>query len=127
MPTDLPLRRALPAPGASVLGRDDLPGQPTSRRFEGARYGNVGVSLFWLETPPGHGPALHEHPYAEVFVVQAGEATFTVQGVQYRVSGGEMVVVPPRCPHRFTNHGPVQLQLIAIHASAQMQQTWLSE
>ena len=132
MPTDPDGYRAHPHPtllasGAVVLSRAELPGQPTSRSFEGARHGDIGVSLYWMETPPGQGPALHQHPYAEVFVVQSGEAMFTVQGMQHRASGGQLVVVPPKCPHRFTNPGTVPLRLIAIHASAQMQQTWLPE
>ena len=52
---------------------------------------------------------------------------FTIQGIQYQVSGGQMVVVPPECPHRFINPGTVPLRLIAIYASAQMEQTWLPE
>lgn len=40
----------LRTPGASVLRRTELPGQPISRRFEGAQYGDIGVSLYWMET-----------------------------------------------------------------------------
>jgi quercetin dioxygenase-like cupin family protein len=42
--------------------------------FEGVERG-VGVSLIFVDAPPGDGPRLHRHPYEEVFVVQEGEAS----------------------------------------------------
>ena len=50
-----------------VISREELPGS-TARRFEGHDYG-ANVSFFLSEMPPGKGPGLHTHPYAEVFVV----------------------------------------------------------
>ena len=36
--------------------------------FQGAKYGDVPVSFFWVEAQPGSGPRLHVHPYEEIFV-----------------------------------------------------------
>jgi hypothetical protein len=52
-----------------IVNTDELPGD-TSRQFEGYHYGAVDVSFFVSATPPGRGPSLHTHPYAEVFVVR---------------------------------------------------------
>jgi quercetin dioxygenase-like cupin family protein len=61
-----------------VIGKDELPHGKISHRFEGYRYGDVNLSFFLVDSPPGRGAGLHKHPYEEVFVVQEGEATFTV-------------------------------------------------
>ena len=57
---------------ATIIAREALPHTATAHRFEGEQYGDVGVSFFLLDAPPGGGPGLHTHPYAEVFVVQEG-------------------------------------------------------
>src|SRR3712207_7084072 len=58
-----------------VIDRDELPHVGTVHEFEGYRYGDANVSFFLTDGPPGTGPALHKHPYAEVFVVQEGDVT----------------------------------------------------
>ena len=35
-------------------------------------------SVILVHSKPGVGPKLHRHPYAEVFVVESGEATFRI-------------------------------------------------
>lgn len=109
----------------------DLRWSPTASLFEGRKHGDVGadvdVSFFVTTTPPGGGPSLHVHPYPEVFVVQEGEATFTVGGDQVRVGGGHVVVVPPETPHRYQNTGDVTLRQLSIHPRGEVQQTWLED
>src|SRR3712207_62533 len=61
-----------------VIERDELPHGGTAHKFEGYRCGEVNVSFFLTDATPGTGPSLHKHPYAEVFVIQEGEVTFTV-------------------------------------------------
>jgi mannose-6-phosphate isomerase-like protein (cupin superfamily) len=107
-----------------VLAIDDLDRGPTAALFEGHRQAEaVDLSCFVVDAPTGRGPVLHKHPYAEVFVVQEGEATFTAGGEELRVTGGHIVVVPAETPHRFENTGDGQLRVVSIHPSGKVQQT----
>ncbi|HET8806413.1 MAG TPA: cupin domain-containing protein [Gaiellales bacterium] len=60
-----------------VIDVEQLRTSATTHLMEGHAYG-AGVSFFLIEYPPGRGNSLHRHPYAEVFIVQEGEALFTV-------------------------------------------------
>ena len=53
-------------PMPQVIEMDELPHSETAHRFEGHLYGGADVSFFLSDTPPGRGPSLHTHPYAEV-------------------------------------------------------------
>ncbi len=99
----------------------------TSYEFEGGRYGDSGVSFIVVDAPPGSGPKLHRHPYAEVFVIQEGTATFTAGDDVIEASGGQVVVVPAGVPHRFVNSGVGRLRQIDIHASNRFVTEWLED
>src|SRR4051812_46033461 len=107
-----------------IINTDELPGK-TSRQFEGFHYGDVPVSFFLSETPPGKGPALHMHPYAEVFVVHTGKLTFVVGDAVIDATAGQIVVVPVGTPHKFTNTTSDIVQHTDIHTSGKMETTWL--
>jgi mannose-6-phosphate isomerase-like protein (cupin superfamily) len=110
-----------------VIGRDELPYSGTSHRFEGYHHGGANVSFFLTDAPPGSGPSLHTHPYAEVFLVQEGRATFTVGDSSIEATGGQILVVPAGTPHRFVNSGTGRLRQISIHTSERMVTEWLEE
>jgi mannose-6-phosphate isomerase-like protein (cupin superfamily) len=110
-----------------VINKDELPYSGTSHKFEGYRYGDANVSFFLTDAPPGRGPRLHTHPYAEVFVVQEGQATFTAGDATIEATGGQIVVVPAGMPHKFVNSGTGGLRQISIHASERMTTEWLEE
>ena len=113
---------------ATIIAREALPHIiAISRRFEGAQYGEVDVSFFLTDGPPGTGPKLHTHPYAEVFVVQEGEVIFTVGEETIPAVAGQIVIVPPGTPHKFVNAGTGRARHIDIHASRQMESTWLED
>jgi quercetin dioxygenase-like cupin family protein len=106
----------------------DLESSAQASLFEGERHGDgVELSCFVVAAPPGGGPGLHVHPYAEVFVLQEGQATFTAGGDELVVTAGNLVVVPPETPHRFENTGDGLLRLVAMHPSSAVQQTWLED
>jgi mannose-6-phosphate isomerase-like protein (cupin superfamily) len=109
------------------INKDELPHGATAHTFEGHRYGDANVSFFLTEAPPGSGPGLHTHPYAEVFVVQEGQATFTVGDGSIEATGDQIVVVPAGTPHKFVNSGTGRLRQISIHASERMVTEWLEE
>src|SRR5690349_4063572 len=48
----------------------DLPYSGNSYELEGVHYDGVPASLIFFNGPPGSGPRLHSHPYAELFVIQ---------------------------------------------------------
>jgi mannose-6-phosphate isomerase-like protein (cupin superfamily) len=109
-----------------IINATDLPGE-TSRQFEGYLYGDVPVSFFLSATPPGRGPALHTHPYAEVFVVQAGQLTFVVGDETIEATAGQIIVVPAGTAHKFTNTGPGIAHHVDVHTSGRMETTWLEQ
>jgi hypothetical protein len=64
-----------------------LPGSERSRQFEGEEHG-VGVSFFLVDSVPRHGPKLHRHAYEEIFSVESGKATFTLDGTELDAGPG---------------------------------------
>ena len=109
-----------------VISVDQLPATPTARLFEGAEHGGVAVSIFLVDAPPAAGPALHVHPYDEVFVVQQGEATFMLAGETLVVRAGELVIAPAGVAHRFENTGAERLRLTSVSPSARASTEWLA-
>ena len=75
--------------------------------------------------PPGGGPALHRHPYEEVFLILEGEATFTLGDETIVGRTGDFLVAPPGVPHAFTNTGTGVLRSVDVHASPTFSTEWL--
>lgn len=59
-----------------VIPFDELDHGSEAHDFVGEEHGDVPFSVILVHTKPGGGPAVHRHPYPEVFIVEAGEATF---------------------------------------------------
>jgi len=112
---------------AHVITKDELPHSGNARTFEGERHGGVDVSFFLIDAPPGGGPGLHIHPYAEVFVVHEGHVTYTVGEETIEATAEQIVIVPPGVPHKFVNSGTGPLRQIDIHDSGRIIQEWLEE
>lgn len=112
---------------AIVLNTGDLPGSETSRQYEGYLHGETNISFFVSNTPPGKGPSLHLHPYAEVFIVLDGQLTFTAGDETIEAAGGQIVVVPAETPHKFLNSRSTTARHIDIHTRGEMITTWLEE
>jgi mannose-6-phosphate isomerase-like protein (cupin superfamily) len=108
-----------------VVRRDQLPFSRIASEFVGAENGAVGISLLFVEAPPGRGPSLHRHGYHEVFLVEEGEAVFYAGDEERGVAGGEIVVVPPDTPHRFLATGDAPLRMVSIHVSPEFVTEWL--
>jgi mannose-6-phosphate isomerase-like protein (cupin superfamily) len=105
----------------------DMHVSPTAALFEGRKHADIDLSFFVTSTPPGGGPGLHVHPYAEAFLVQEGTATFTAGDEEFVVTEGHVVVVPPETPHRYENRGESTLRQVSIHPSGEVHQTWLED
>ncbi len=110
-----------------VVAKEELPYGTIAHKFEGYRYGGVGVSFFLVESPPGGGAVLHTHPYEEVFVTLEGQATFTVGEATIEVGAGQVVVAPAEVPHKFVNSGSGPLRQVDIHPSGRIRQVNIPE
>lgn len=110
----------------SIIPFDDLEHSHHSHEFVGAEHGDVPFSIILVHSRPGVGPKLHRHPYAEVFVVESGRATFQIGERSVVVSGGHVVVSPPGEAHGFTNTGDGELRLTAIHGGPRFDTEWLA-
>ena len=105
-----------------VIAKEELPVGGIAHKFEGYRYGDVGVSFFLVESPPGGGAVLHTHPYEEIFLTLEGEATFTVGDATIEAGAGQIVVAPAGVPHKFVNSGTGPLRQVDIHPSGRIRQ-----
>lgn len=87
--------------------------------------GGANVSII-LEstTEAGVGPRLHEHPYAETFIIRRGSATFTVGDEQLDAHAGQILIVPAKTPHKFAS-GPDGYEAVHIHAHPEFVTIWL--
>jgi quercetin dioxygenase-like cupin family protein len=101
----------------------DLPGNLVGR-FEGREYGSS-VSFFIGTFDAGTGPGLHLHPYDETFIVEAGSATFTVDGDTFELGAGQIAVVPANTPHKFVSGK--DFRLISISPADHMRQENLED
>ncbi len=110
---------------AVLLERNQLHVDGTALEFVGREHGDVGVCFIMVNGAPGSGPRLHRHPYAEVFVVQEGCATFTVDGTRIEAVAGQVVVVQPGEAHTFVNSGDGPLKQLDIHATDHFITEWL--
>jgi mannose-6-phosphate isomerase-like protein (cupin superfamily) len=106
--------------------RDQKKGEIAKVAFEGASYG-AGISFFQGDLPPGRGPGLHQHPYSETCIVLSGRASMVVGGEEVVASAGDIVVIHPATPHRFTAIGEERLDMVCIHASDRFIIEWLGD
>ncbi len=83
------------------------------------------VSLIIDESEPGQGPRLHRHAYDETWVIQEGNITFQVGDSRLQAGPGDVAIIPPGVPHKFTNDGPGRSKIICIHASPTIVGEWL--
>jgi mannose-6-phosphate isomerase-like protein (cupin superfamily) len=95
---------------------DQRQGSIAAVEFEGQPY-RAGVSFFLGNLAPGKGPGLHQHPYSETCIVLSGQAAIVVDGEEVIARAGDVVVIGPATPHRFTATGNQRLDMVCIHAS----------
>jgi quercetin dioxygenase-like cupin family protein len=101
-----------------------LPGSDEARDYVGNDHG-AELTLILVDAPPGHGPALHRHPYEEIFVVHGGTGTFSVDGARVEAGAGDILLAPAGTAHGFINSGDDRLRLTAIHHASQFTTEWL--
>jgi mannose-6-phosphate isomerase-like protein (cupin superfamily) len=111
--------------GIQFLKQDELPRANFSRELVGDDVGGVPACVIFVNAEPGRGPSLHKHPYAELFFVLEGEATFSDGAAERVVGPGEVVIVPPEEPHAFVSSGTGLLRQIDVHLSGRFVTDWL--
>ncbi len=104
-----------------VISLEDLRRSPTASLFEGGD--EIGVSVFVTAYGRGQGPQLHRHPYPEVFVVQTGEAAFSIGGERVVVPAGHLAIVPADTAHNFRNERDDTLRVTSVHPRGRIGQT----
>jgi mannose-6-phosphate isomerase-like protein (cupin superfamily) len=104
---------------------DQQKGAIAGVEFEGEPYG-AGISFLIGHLAPGKGPRLHRHSYSETCIVRSGKAAMMVDGKEVVAGAGDIIVIGPDTPHRFTAIGTEPLDMIAIHASDRIVIEWLS-
>jgi mannose-6-phosphate isomerase-like protein (cupin superfamily) len=106
---------------AIVTPIEALRRKPKSVLFEGGD--DVSLSVFIVEFARGEGPALHLHPYPELFMVEAGPGTFTVDGDESTVTGGPFIVARRTRRTASRAWATNTLRVVSIHASGTTEQT----
>lgn len=109
----------------TVINREDLPRDGNTYEFEGFRFADTEVSFIWVDMPPGGTIRLHQHPYAEIFIIQEGISTFVVGDATMQATAGQIIVVPPNVPHKFSNANDTRLKQVDLHVSKQFVTQWL--
>ena len=100
-----------------LIRAGELPASPSGTVvFEGQAHG-AAVCMYLVNNAPGAGPVLHTHPYSETWVIRKGQARLNIAGQTYEAGPGDIGVVGPGVPHKFTNIGSDRLEITCIHAS----------
>jgi mannose-6-phosphate isomerase-like protein (cupin superfamily) len=54
-----------------------------------------------------------------------GNVSFQAGEEQLEATSGDVVIVPPDTPHKFTSRGPGRCHLVCIHANPTYETEWL--
>jgi len=111
----------------TLLNRSDLPFDGNTYEFIGSQHQNTDVSFIWVDMPPGGSVRLHKHPYKEIFIIQEGVSTFTVDSTTLEARAGQIIIVPAGVPHKFINNSDRQLKQIDIHVNKEFITDWLED
>ena len=111
----------------TLLNRSDLPFDGNTYEFIDSQHQDTEVSFIWVDMPPGGSVRLHKHPYKEIFIIQEGISTFTVDSTTLEAHAGQIVIVPAGVPHKFTNNSERQLKQIDIHVNKEFITDWLED
>jgi mannose-6-phosphate isomerase-like protein (cupin superfamily) len=93
------------------------PGKALRGLLEGKGIGTDITLIRYVTDVVGDGPALHVHPYDEIFTITEGRARFTVGNKTIDAEVGDIVLGPANIPHGYQNLGPGTLDSLDIHLS----------
>jgi mannose-6-phosphate isomerase-like protein (cupin superfamily) len=95
--------------------------------FEGYKFADTALTFIIVAAAPGEGVRLHSHPYTEIFIVQEGNANFTIGDKTLETHANQILIVPPGVPHKFINMGQSELRQVDIHLSSKFITHWLED
>jgi mannose-6-phosphate isomerase-like protein (cupin superfamily) len=107
-----------------LIVRTVAPTARTGPRTTKSYQGDASISIILESTTAGVGPRLHQHPYAETFIIRAGWARFTIRSEELQGHAGQVLVVPADTPHKLAT-GPDGYEGIHIHANYRFVTEWL--
>ena len=93
--------------------------------IEGESIGSAVSIILEYTGAVGAGPRLHQHPYAETFIIRKGRARFTISDQVIEAHAGQILVAPANTPHKFEVLGPGPYVSTHIHASPRFITVWL--
>ncbi|KAH7367582.1 RmlC-like cupin domain-containing protein [Plectosphaerella cucumerina] len=102
----MPLRGPVPVHNYSKATAEVVPiGPMTGYVFEDGTNTDNRIGCATLEIPPGvSGPPMHWHRFHdECFLITKGTVRFTTPEGSRDLAAGELMVVPPRAVHTFSN------------------------
>ena len=105
-----------------IVRQQDLPFVGMSHQFIGADHGDVGISVYLVNSPPGRGPRAHRHPYDEIAFVREGRGRWTVNGKTIDAGPGDILVVKAGEIHSFLNIGDGPLVQMDVHVNSRFVQ-----
>jgi len=77
-----------------------------------------------VEVPPGSSIPIHAHAAEEeIMFVYEGRGFATVEGKEYRVSKGSIILTLPGCEHGFTNTSTDNLSLAFLYSPPGIEKT----
>ena len=117
--------------GASSSTARNGPKRPTAAdhwqgELQCGAYGSNSAVIFnYLPEVGGGPPAAHAIPIARSSSSAPGTGLFTVGDRQIEATAGQILIVPPNTPHKFTNLGPGPLETTDIHENGSFITEWL--
>lgn len=112
------------AGGLQLIRRGERPFDGLATAYPGAEH-EIAVSFLVVDAAPGDGPSMHQHDYAEVIIVQEGQATCLAGGELIVANAGDVIFIGAGVPHRFHNSGAGNLKQIDIHLAKRFETRWL--
>lgn len=95
-------------------GRLDLIARPDGYAGQLVHQGNLSVIIATTVPPRTFGVPVHRHHVDQIFLCLEGEVTIGVEGVDYSVKAGGLIVVPKGTPHTSRNAGDAPTLYIEV-------------
>jgi quercetin dioxygenase-like cupin family protein len=96
-----------------------LPGL-AHRTLAGAEHGLERLAVWANRIDPQGGTPPHTHDCEEVVLIQQGEGTVMLEGVEHAVRAGDTIIVPPNAVHQILNTGDEPLVLVAALSTSKV-------